>query len=340
MKCKALYFLLPLLSVLGSGVGAQPVLTAATNGLQAGYNSVFFYSRSAVYNTPGSSGPGQTWDFSGFIPSYNTAVIYATCASTPYCRFYPGADVARFDTLRVNGPVQARYFYYKGDNSQTSQLGYRSGIATFINSAPQILLKFPFNYLDTFRSTYKVADSTGTNFDHKVVDSVVADGWGTIKTPAGTFANVLRVKAVITYTDTAGIRSDEKDYFYYWYSPLYREPVYSIQYYTTTIGEGLIVGYSEQQPTAVNKEAGIARTLQVLPNPAREKMDLRFKAAGAWPATVILLDMTGREVYRRTVPGTGTSGAVSIDVAALPRGLYLLRVSAGEEHTARTVALQ
>ena len=71
----------------------------------------------------------------------------------------------------------------------------------------------------------------------------------------------------------------------------------------------------------------------VYPNPADDLLFVRYSAPS--PAELSLFDLEGRLRERRSVPATGTSTAdASIEVGALPAGVYLLRVTTdGREHT-------
>ena len=74
--------------------------------------------------------------------------------------------------------------------------------------------------------------------------------------------------------------------------------------------------------------------LGVYPNPAAATLHLRWAgAAGTRSATATLLDLTGREVHRWPAEASGTT----LDVADVPRGVYVLRLGTG---ATRRVVLQ
>ena len=68
-----------------------------------------------------------------------------------------------------------------------------------------------------------------------------------------------------------------------------------------------------------------ASALQVYPNPARGRFQVRLPAGPARTARVVLRDATGRVVLDRTQPLTGTD--LALDATALKAGLYLVQVT-------------
>lgn len=103
--------------------------------------------------------------------------------------------------------------------------------------------------------------------------------------------------------------------------------------------------YTGQQTVAISTSAETEEMkLDVLveavyPNPANDLLFVRYSAPSQ--AALSLYDLEGRLRERRTVPATGASTAdASIEVDALPTGVYLLRVTAdGREYT-RPVLVQ
>ena len=80
-------------------------------------------------------------------------------------------------------------------------------------------------------------------------------------------------------------------------------------------------------------EAGPFRLRGVAPNPARGDATVRFDLAEAADVSVRVFDVLGREVLAAP-PQTLAAGAgrsVSLDVSALPAGIYVVRLAAGAD---------
>ena len=70
----------------------------------------------------------------------------------------------------------------------------------------------------------------------------------------------------------------------------------------------------------------LAAGLTAYPNPGRTEVNLRYDFDRAVRGTAELMDLTGRRL--QTLSLTGSTGTLRFDTQALPRGTYLLRVSA------------
>ncbi|MBO2012832.1 YCF48-related protein [Hymenobacter negativus] len=79
--------------------------------------------------------------------------------------------------------------------------------------------------------------------------------------------------------------------------------------------------WSASSTVVLSVTAATAQALHLYPNPARTMLWLE-RPAGAAPATVQLLDVTGRVVWR----GAVGAGPAAVPVQQVPAGLYLLRL--------------
>jgi hypothetical protein len=88
--------------------------------------------------------------------------------------------------------------------------------------------------------------------------------------------------------------------------------------------------------TRASRPTGDSRTARpvVWPNPCRTTVNLSLPAVG--PASIALVDVSGREVLRMTGKPDMRCSAVRVNVSDLPHGLYLLRADqSGRVTTAR-----
>ncbi len=319
-------FLLPALLLSAGTATAQPTLTSITTLPTAGLTNTLFRASSAA---PGPAGANQTWDFTSVTSSASLSSSYEACPGTnQYCDTFAGANLTGLEVITNNT------LFYNASSSKLSIVGARgAGFAggTVVNnyfSNPEDILRFPMSYNTTYIDTSRVAYTAfGAPARRTGYTTVTADGWGTLKVPGGTtYTNVLRIKRTATYYDTGSVLGAPTTAIinitlHQWYSPAYKE-------FLMLIGQVSLPG----QPTGttaawtdpitaagVNDETGRAIAFSTAPNPAQDGIVVRW-AAGS-QATLTLQDLTGR-----TVAQTAGRGEAMMDVAALPRGMYLLHV--------------
>jgi hypothetical protein len=151
----------------------------------------------------GSSGSGQSWDFSAALIDSSSTVSFVNSSGAPGSQFYAGATIVESSTY-----TGAQLFnYYKGTASSYENLGVYSGNGVNYDVAldAKKLLEFPMSYLTTFTDEYVfqryVSGSNGNN----VVGSLTAtvDASGTLVFPGGaSISDVLRIKYDETYSVT------------------------------------------------------------------------------------------------------------------------------------------
>lgn len=80
-------------------------------------------------------------------------------------------------------------------------------------------------------------------------ESVLADGFGTLTTPSGTYPNVLRLRTVRISGDSSstGYVENEQDTFYRWYAAGYADYLFTWERYDAN---GFINGFAGYHPVA------------------------------------------------------------------------------------------
>lgn len=86
-------------------------------------------------------------------------------------------------------------------------------------------------------------------------------------------------------------------------------------------------------PITVALEPGVESDLKVFPNPAGDRLTIRFTGKAQGESLVRLLDLTGREIQRRDF--TGNSADLSLE--GVPAGMYLLECTQGEVKRVRRI---
>jgi hypothetical protein len=169
---------------------------------QVGYitNDNFYQLPESV--SPGPSGANQTWSFT--LPdtaTFKTRFEFILPSASPYPDSFPTSNISVKST--INQGFLTTYDYYKLTGALAELIGtissfQQNSITTrFVN--PETILGFPLLYNQTFTDTYlsvnNVSGGIGPENDSTFgTKTVKYDGYGSISTPQGLFANVVRLK--------------------------------------------------------------------------------------------------------------------------------------------------
>jgi hypothetical protein len=175
------------------------------------------------FKDPGAYGKNQVWDFSR-LNTHNDKyqLVYL--------------DSLENDTTHIIG-IEHETFYYYGLKRDTLWLnGYVNRTSNMEYYQPEAILRFPFRYGDTLRTTFAGKGYYCQSLDivSKGYSKVCADALGKLITPDNdTLKNVLRLKRVKEFTgigiDNAAMRMET----YQWYARGSRYPVFeSIKTFT------------------------------------------------------------------------------------------------------------
>jgi hypothetical protein len=162
------------------------------------------------------TGANYTWDFTTLVPTTQTVYHFDNPANftlpfnilfnifnTSYGLYNYTPDSIPGFPIRIS----KSYDFYKNSASAYKLIG--KGL--FINNVPtptmyssiDYVFRFPMNYLNMDSCDYKYGTTVPTigYYGQKGHRVNTVDGWGTLKTPYGTF-QTLRVKSAIAMTDT------------------------------------------------------------------------------------------------------------------------------------------
>lgn len=199
--------------------------------------------------------------------------------------------------------------------------------------------------------TYNTTDQNSYTFEFTFdpgqtgVDSVrvkqladqdfVADAWGELTTPLGTFEVVRLLKTQIT-TDSVWAYSfgmeqlfdSGKDttysYSYFTNNPNVRYPLVEYDYdpeLDQIIGD---ITWLKAEPTTSLDEVDLS-TFEMYPNPARNEVVL---SSGDIKADYLVVDITGKKV----LDGNTDGKEVSVDISSLKQGVYLVKFFTEEKY--------
>jgi len=324
--------LLAALLLVSSGAIAQPIITGATNNPVAGDKFLFHLCDTAGI-TPGASGAAVTWDFSSAHNTTNATISFVSCAPTPYCDSFAGANLA---TDMLGGD----YGYIKTSAAGLDNLGEMGAGGHLRYSKPYRTIAYPlaYNTLTVDTAVWTTGDSPLDTMAYRhftLVDSNFCDGYGTVILPTGTVNNVLRVRVISTVTDStwhapsAGLW--EKEEYIYYYALGFRYPLVELIYIIEPAPFRLNqVWYATQAASSVQQQ-NTHPAASVYPNPAGDVTHIRFSTTNAGHTSVVLTSVTGNVVY--TVPSQTIidgDNEIAVPVASMPSGLYLCKVQSPE----------
>ncbi|MES2619781.1 MAG: T9SS type A sorting domain-containing protein, partial [Bacteroidota bacterium] len=196
---------------------------------------------------------------------------------------------------------------------------------------PQDIYRFPMTLNSTFTDNFHAHADYGSGLTLGRGGSITAlvDGYGTLKTPAGTFINTLRVKLSQTINDTFYISgnyySDDQTVTtsYNWIAQTH--PGLTLMNISTGSSFAQTIDYAfyvDGTPTGIDEMANDKIQFSMFPNPTNGIIHLNF-AEYLPNATLSLFDVTGREVYTKRV----TDISETIHATEMSAGIYLLKVS-------------
>lgn len=336
MKTKYLLIII----VLFFKVKAQPTVTSADiiNGTFQ-FTEISF--NQGVYN-PGNGGANVTWDFSNVQGTVGgVKLLYGNCSSAvSECAPFPTANryVVSVDN---NGNQSNDKNLFRVTSTQFEALGARNNVTNFTltYTDPPIELKFPATYLQSFTDT---SSYTANGVTTHTNDVITVDGYGTVKTPVGTYTNVLRVKKESTVNISMGGSTVSTTHItrYTWYKNN-REQIagFSVSNMTFPVPQALpsTFQYTTHTNLAV-KETSAEKPAIVYPNPTEDGkvwVDTKHRTK-----SISIYDMTGKKIF--SVSGNQmkpVEGKYMINLQNYPNGNYIIKTETDQNTVSHTIQL-
>lgn len=167
---------------------------------------------------------------------------------------------------------------------------------------------------------------TLTRFDAQALGAVVAVGWATASEQSSASFEVERSADGVSFAKigqvaAAGTTSQGQQY-----QLLDRAPLMGLSYYRLRqLDLDGTAHYSPVVPVQLASEAA-APLLTLAPNPTTGRVVVQLVQATAQAATLQVLDALGRTVHQQALPAAATQQQ-TLDLQALPTGVYLVRVT-------------
>lgn len=269
--------------------------------------------------TAGAAGANVTWDFSAYTAANPVTATTNICPGQTNCFRFPTAN-------RITNPIALDTYDFNimTDTEATmvgSYFGPSLGNGTVTYTDPLIMYKFPITYQQQFNETYQFNTVSGAgNTSEAGQESFIADGYGTVITPTGTYTNVLRVKRMRTATQTMPGQPPlpYTHESYQWISQT-SGMVFSFGINTFTLNGNTNVSkaVSYLVPGALStSDLNKKKTeISIFPNPTSDTVTLQVDED---LKKITISSMDGKSVLK-------TGNLKNIDVSKLPKGAYIIQ---------------
>lgn len=275
----------------------------------------------------GTAGANQSWNFSGLsVYPYSDFTYYLAAAQAPKANLYPAANLASAYELSDT----AEYTYMQLNSSEFSQLGVADPTNEITFDAPAKIFQFPFTYQTAFTQNVGITGSSdGFPLSGTWSTNVVADAYGNVTTPLGTFP-CLRVKRITEISATVFIFTFiQRDTSWEWITKQYKAPVFRFnRSFSSIVGQEENFDYAELlvAQTVADKEPALlpaSLDLELAPNPTGGNTSMRFNLPSSGKTEALVFD-TGGKIVRQVDLGALMHGkqTVPLDLANLPSGSY------------------
>ncbi|MPM03645.1 hypothetical protein SDC9_49912 [bioreactor metagenome] len=291
------------------------------------------------------AGANHTWDFSSMVAESQDTVEFISASNTSLPVTYIAAfnnfvtdpehdaDVAKMEDISSPMPTitfENYYSFYKVSSDAFIQVG----MGVTINSAPLpvqwnptdsiVMLPAAYGNQDTCFSSYSANIPSLGYYSEQRTRYNTIDGWGTLKTPFGTF-DALRILSYSEIHDSLyydaygiGFPMDRTETEYKWYAHGYSIPVLQVVISDGMSASSTVTYIDSLRNVAVEEE--MMATLNVYPNPSSDEVFVNISAE-EFPLQISIFDAAGREM-------TSFMAADNrIDVSLLPAGIYFMSLT-------------
>ncbi|MEZ4755868.1 MAG: T9SS type A sorting domain-containing protein [Flavobacteriales bacterium] len=321
-------FLYTVLGLFQAPLFAQPIFTAADFAEVPGYQVPLYVGN---YYAPGPANSTFNLNRSNAVLGTPADGYNVPPGTTPYAGSFPGANYASrglTDTTSFTyGLLNETGLYQYGNYSPTSHV---------ILNNPELLLRLPMAYGDTWSDTWSGAGvNQGQNYSRSGTTTGTYNGVGTVQTPFGTYTDVARVQVEQNYFDVVDeLLINYTSLNVYYFIQGFNRAIFTSSRLWVDIGftgqEELLQQFATfADPGAVGiVEAADPFGLTVFPNPADAQVELTFATAPTVTMEVELLDAAGRVLQQHRLAPAATRH--TLYVADLCTGTYLVRITDGE----------
>lgn len=312
-------------------------------------NDTIYYKTGNINNfDPNATGANVVWDFSQLslnnqrsdtiIPVTSTPIVYNvifnfTIANLAYINQAP-------PTLGGGLTVSDYYDFYKKANNYYRKAGFGAtinGVQTPVKyDNPELYFKLPltFGTTDSSVSSYGLQLPNYGYYGQTISRKHIADGWGTIITPFGTY-DAIRVKETVNTIDT--IFSSQfnmgytinrpTSYEYYWLTN-------GLKSYVAKVTKNGNLNVIEIRFEPMTHVASIEKNkIALFPNPSNHYVYINQLPKGQ--KQLILVNAMGQKM----IDFKTTENKIQLNVSELPDGVYSLIVNGDAYQTNQNMVI-
>jgi hypothetical protein len=341
------FYLTLILAISILPLAAQPTLTTADLPVPG---LAFTLIQDSAYTAAiPAGGANVTWDFSGLRNLVTDTIGFGAAAGTPYAAYFPTSNMASQADNMTD-------WTYTTSNSSGFYLDGVANPSTVLRfNPPSLFAPVPFTYNQTRTNIARVVqdtvivDTSGTSRNIRFIlhqqSNFLADGYGNLILPNGTFNNILRMKITeLTYDSLLvefapgvwlTLSSSVSQSTFYRYFEAGSPSSYILGIEADSLGNTSVSSEYRGQWLLLNAPALASQSkIIAFPNPADAYLQLEGELFR--PGTLLrLLDASGRIVREEVMTGVDKT---SLPVRELSPGLYqLLILSENETRAVRVV---
>ena len=302
-----------------------------------------------TFTVSAGSASAQTWNYtSEFVTTYSTAMAFVAPSTLAGASNFPNA------TLGASSGGNS-LFFTAGASGLDIVGAYAAPLGSYIAipyTPSEVIIPTPFTYnnnqVNAYTSTFTLtAVNGGITYAVKIVQhstrNITADAFGSLTTPAGTFASTLRIKTYQVDIDTQFVYlgtsasgtpvnvspSRDSSYTYEWVQNSH--PALLMEIDMNGLGTSVTgANYTKSAVLGITSIPTAFEELSLYPNPATTATNLSYENKYATHVTVTMFDITGRLIATLADENqTAGKQALAIDtkVLGLNSGMYFVKVS-------------
>jgi len=295
----------------------------------------------------GNAGANQTWNLTGISNDSQDTIMFKSPAGTPCAGEYPTATMALFDS--------GGYIFLHDDQTVIEVLG-----ACMVFNPPDFMsmsfepprkqVTFPFTYTTSFsgqsKGVIQFASTTPPADSIRMVQTITysstIDGWGNVTTPIDTYPS-LRQKYTQYQVDSSYIHIPATGWHpvafpyidttieYSWWS---QHNPFIATIYTDGSGNILGAGYLISSNVGTEEIPDNSSSASFYPNPSNGKFALALNKSNI--NSIEVFNLMGAKVL--SIPVFDRQISDQLDLTDFPKGIYFIKIYAGEKsHTEKVV---
>lgn len=301
------------------------------------------------------TGASYSWDYSKLVPTIQRYELFDAPSTftapfnllfNPFNTSY-GKNNYQLKTVPIPGiKLDAAYDFFKESTADLRQIGAGYTIngtpIPFLYSSPDILYRFPMNYLNMDSCDYKYGlPIPGMGYYGETGHRVnTVDGWGTLVTPFGTFETI-RIRSAITAIDTIYIDAFKTGtnvprplkHEYKWFAQGSKIPVLQVD---ANVTGGTVTVTNVQFTDSLRSgipHVGIAdiasnqSKFEVYPNPATDLCTIHYLLKKNAAVEFSVMNITGELLLSKMEIKTAGDQVIRLSTQDLPNGVYFIRLT-------------